>query len=156
MNKAISAVFVFCLFKTLSFAALPDIITDPNTREVVEYLDAKIQNSSTTASSVSISSQSVPLTIVSDGVAYMDHGLGATPSLFTVTMKNITPEFSYTTGDEVLVGYGATTGCGSLIANATRVTFNLDNGCGIVSADSPHALVTLTLASWKVIIRAWK
>jgi len=54
MNKLTAFILTCIIFLAYhSKAALPDIITDPNTRDTVEYLDAKIKGATSSGSDLS-------------------------------------------------------------------------------------------------------
>lgn len=51
MKHAILLIAVVCLWAVMSWSALPDIITDPATRDTIEYIDAKVSKIETITNS---------------------------------------------------------------------------------------------------------
>jgi hypothetical protein len=86
------------------------------------------------------------------------HSLGAVPTMFTVSIRCKTAEYGYSINDEVLLITSNTSieeSCGYV--NATNIGFVLSVDVRIV--DRTGGVVgtvrTITLASWKAVLRAW-
>jgi len=81
------------------------------------------------------------------------HGLGAVPSAFFVVLRCKTAELGYSIGDEVAC-------MGDLdrftvTADATNVVITIGSAISLMRKDTFTSL-TLTLANWKYVLRAYK
>jgi len=98
------------------------------------------------------------------------HGLGAQPARWSAVLVNVTPEFGYSTGDQVICpattytqGGGGVGAWGATWANATNVGWSwsditrisIDNKTGGTPGPSPNANGFITAANWTVTLRAW-
>lgn len=95
----------------------------------------------------------------SDTEATFSHGLGAVPSLYTVSIRCKTTEYGYAVGDEICVtsnsdGDGARPG--STWVNSTTVGFRAQNANAVsIKRRDAGGSTVITNANWKLVFRAW-
>lgn len=83
------------------------------------------------------------------------HGFGAMPKLFLVVIRCKSAEHGYAVNDETTFSVNAGgDGTHSFYANATNVGVMIDDAICITSR-ATAATVNITLASWKLVFRAW-
>ena len=98
--------------------------------------------------------QSLPITITANLVLGQAHSLGAVPALVRASLRCITPEHNYAVNDEVTLSPGASSGLGLIASDATNVTI-LIVGTPVSLDKTAGTSFTITLANWKLILRAW-
>ena len=100
--------------------------------------------------------ESSELAIGTNAEASAAHGLGAVPVLKQGIIRCKTAELGYSIGDEVVAftdnnAGGATAYIG---ADATNIFYTVDEAINVVNR-STFALTGITMASWKIVLRAW-
>ena len=98
--------------------------------------------------------QSPQITITAGMVLAQTHGLPTQPTQAIAVLHCITAEQGYSIGDEVQLGVGTATGQGQVAVDATNVTL-LVQGTPSVANKSTGTPAAITLADWKLILRAW-
>ena len=98
--------------------------------------------------------QSPQITITSGLVIAQTHGLISAPPLAIAVLHCITAEQGYSIGDEVQVGVGTASGQAQVAVDAANVTLLLQ-GTPSVANKSTGVPASITLANWKLILRAW-
>lgn len=98
--------------------------------------------------------QSPQITISAGMVLPQAHGLLSTPTQVRAVLVCITAEQGYSIGDEVQLGVGVASGQGIVAADATNVTIILQGTPGIANKSTGLA-GSITLADWKLVLRAW-
>lgn len=102
--------------------------------------------------------ESAELTITAATSNSVAHGLAATPKNFKAIIRCKTAEGGYAVGDELfptpedfdtINTYGV-----QCWANATTIGFNCSAGVRVIHKTT-GAIVTLTLANWKAVLRTW-
>ena len=102
-------------------------------------------------------------TISAAGSLTIAHGLGKVPFLITTTIVCQSSEFGYSTGDELLVSMGAPYSATSTTAEGAAITMDATNIYVKFTSDIPlnnmlnkstGATVILTLANWKLVVKA--
>jgi len=96
-------------------------------------------------------------TLTANTYVTVAHGFGVTPKNFSAVIRCKTADMGYSVGDEII----ATTsnGSGSNIygvgANSTNITYSIDEAM-VATNPSTHGQGTVTLANWKLVLRAWR
>lgn len=98
--------------------------------------------------------QSPQITITAGMVLPQTHGLLALPTQTMAVLHCITAEQGYAIGDEVRVGVGTATGQAQVAVDAANVTLLLQ-GTPSVPNKTTGTPASITLADWKIILRAW-
>jgi hypothetical protein len=98
--------------------------------------------------------QSPQITITAGMVLPQAHGLSALPTQVRASLVCITAELNYSVGDEVQLGCGTASGQGIVEADATNVTILLQ-GTPSVPDKTAGTPSSITLADWKLVLRAW-
>ena len=96
-------------------------------------------------------------TVAADTKLDVAHGLGAVPEGVLVSMVCTTADLNYSVGDEIFVNgtqHNPTDSGFLVVADATNVS--ITQGATITGLDaSSFNTTTLTLASWRWVVRAW-
>mgnify|MGYP001569423334 CR=1 FL=1 len=84
------------------------------------------------------------------------HGLGSTPKFFAALIRCKTAEYGYAVGDEVMLVTSNTSieGLGGYV-NAANVGFVISVDVRIIDRATPGTVRIITMANWKVVLRAW-
>ena len=98
--------------------------------------------------------ESPQITITAGLVIAQAHGLSATPTQVRAVLVCITAEQNYSIGDEVQLGIGTSSGQGLVAADATNLTVILQ-GTPAIADKSTGLAGSITLADWKLVLRAW-
>ena len=93
---------------------------------------------------------------VTGNVISAAHGLGATPKLMEVILRNKTAEGNYSVGDEVsiLEMNNGTSGTQAWV-NATTVGVTISTATLQILNKTTGAQFSITTADWKIVLRAW-
>lgn len=117
-------------------------------------------NAAAGASTFSAAFTSSDQTITAAGSLTIAHGLGTAPTLVTARLKCTTAEYGHSVGDVVEVGVGSAyqgTDRGmSVIADATNVNIRFGASNPTVAHKTTGVQSSITPASWKLIIKAWR
>ena len=96
--------------------------------------------------------------ITVDSVHTVAHGLGALPNLYTVHIRCNSAELGFAVDDEILVSSlnadAADKGL-TVYVNDTNVLIVVGNAISVIRDDSFDS-GGLTVASWVIVVRAWK
>lgn len=97
-----------------------------------------------------------PSTLSTNLMVSESHSLGATPTNVNAVLRCTTTDAGYAVGDEIHIAADDAPGQQNLSvwANATRVGVNI-SGTTRVAHKTTNATVSLTVANWVVVIRAW-
>lgn len=98
--------------------------------------------------------QSTQIAVTAGMIVSIGHGLGVVPTNVRASLLCLTSEQGYSIGDEVQLGVGTATGQAQVAADATNVTLLLQ-GTPTVANKSTGTPASITLADWKIILRAW-
>lgn len=98
--------------------------------------------------------QSPQITITAGLVIAQTHALPTQPTQAIAVLHCITAEQGYSIGDEVQVGVGTASGQAQVAVDALNVTLLLQ-GTPSVANKSTGVPASITLANWKMILRAW-
>jgi len=145
VNKLTAAILtVIILYAYNSRAALPDIITDPNTRDTVEYLDAKINSLRSATQAISKVVESSTYTYTTGATISFTHGLTSYPKQFGLYALVVTDVCGFVVGDRIAMtstdGDGARRG--AVWASATTVKFKATTDLLVECADGSGPLYT--------------
>lgn len=97
-------------------------------------------------------------TVTADTLLEVAHGLGALPTLWTVSLKNVTTEHGYVADDELLwacLSSPSNDSGVSFMADATNISIIQGNAFHIHSLSTFNSAVA-TATNWKWVVRAWK
>ena len=97
-------------------------------------------------------------TVTANTLLDVAHSLSAKPSLFTAILICKTAEHNYSVGDEVLIGSiveGSPTRGAVMVVDTTNVSIVQGAAISLLNKTT-FAVVNITAASWKWVIRAWK
>lgn len=101
----------------------------------------------------------IPVAAGGAGVTTIAHGLAVVPRSVYVVTRCKTAEFGYSIGDEVQICSFGGSGAGGISIYADAINI----GIVVVSASSPFVVrrdtfnnVSLTVANWKYVARAWR
>ena|SRR5437762_7359808 len=99
-------------------------------------------------------------TVTINSVLNVAHGFGVKPKLVQVALKCATAEFNYSVGDEVIL-YGIVVEVNAgghgieVVTDTTNVTVLTATVLDLKDKATPGTTVTITVANWKYVIRAW-
>lgn len=90
-------------------------------------------------------------------VATLSHSLSGTPKLWNVVLKCTTSEHSYSINDEVLISnnYHSSSGSVTCWINATTINFVAAAAQPVIISRTTGNPVSITLANWNLVFRAW-
>ncbi len=85
------------------------------------------------------------------------HGFAVIPRLVYVVIRNKTAELGYSIGDEVNVGSVTAAGNGLIVyADATSIGVVQGAGAFAIFRKDTFINTSITLANWKLVVRAWR
>lgn len=105
--------------------------------------------------------QSADQTITSAGALTIAHGLVRKPILMFGILKCTTAELNYSLNDEVAIAFGATDGATNIGVSVVPDATNLNIRFGaaavpfIVNNKTTGVPAFITLANWRLVLRAW-
>lgn len=105
--------------------------------------------------------QSTDQTITSAGTLTIAHGLARKPLLIFAVLKCTTAELNYSINDEVAIALGANDQGSSIgvsvVPDATNLNVRFGNAAipFLVNNKTTGASANITLANWRLVLRAW-
>ena len=104
-------------------------------------------------------------TITAAGALTIPHGLSASPSLIQLRLICKTTDLGYSVNDEIIMSMGSTDGGFSVGISVVPDSTNLNvrygsyvsaaTGVFFVNNKTTGNTATITMANWKLIVRAW-
>lgn len=120
-----------------------------------KFPDGSVQTTASTSTRYN-SSGSISTGFSVGSTVSIPHGLGATPFLWSITLRNVTPELGYSAGDEILYVGGFTSNSsttGSVSANATNLVASIGSAI-IVCEKNVDITAAITPGFWVMVGRA--
>ena len=123
----------------------------------IKFPDGTLQTTAMTSASVSTYT-SADRTIIVGGIVTVAHGLGIVPKIWQATIRCITAEFEYVSGDELFASFQGGDGLSLGVAgvNSTNFFFTCyQTGIRLVNKSGVGGTVnTATPANWALVFRA--